>query len=60
MDGKKGSAPEKVRPYRLDYRPLIDRDLTELGAHSLVLGVEIRRLTEQAQRLAGIVEALHQ
>ena len=29
MDGKKGSAPEKVRPYRLDYRPLIDRDLTD-------------------------------
>lgn len=29
MDGKKGKAPEKVRPYRLDYRPLIDRDLTD-------------------------------
>jgi len=29
MDGKKGSAPTKVRPYRLDYRPLIDRDLTD-------------------------------
>ena len=29
MDGKKGSVPEKVRPYRLDYRPLIDRDLTD-------------------------------
>jgi arylsulfatase len=29
MDGKKGSAPQKVRPYRLDYRPLIDRDLTD-------------------------------
>ena len=29
MDGKKGSAPSKVRPYRLDYRPLIDRDLTD-------------------------------
>ncbi len=28
MDGKKGSVPEKVRPYRLDYRPLIDRELT--------------------------------
>ena len=23
MDGKKGKTPEKVRPYRLDYRPLI-------------------------------------
>jgi arylsulfatase len=29
MDGKKGGSPEKVRPYRLDYRPLIDRDLTD-------------------------------
>lgn len=29
MDGKKGSVPKKVRPYRLDYRPLIDRDLTD-------------------------------
>ena len=29
MDGKKGEIPEKVRPYRLDYRPLIDRDLTD-------------------------------
>ena len=29
MDAKKGSVPEKVRPYRLDYRPLIDRDLTD-------------------------------
>ena len=29
MDGKKGSEPKKVKPYRLDYRPLIDRDLTD-------------------------------
>lgn len=29
MDGKRGAVPEKVRPYRLDYRPLIDRDLTD-------------------------------
>jgi len=29
MEGKKGSMPKKVRPYRLDYRPLIDRDLTD-------------------------------
>ena len=28
MQSKKGETPEKVRPYRLDYRPLIDRDLT--------------------------------
>lgn len=29
MEAKKGEAPKKVRPYRLDYRPLIDRDLTD-------------------------------
>ena len=29
MAGKKGQTPKKVRPYRLDYRPLIDRDLTD-------------------------------
>ena len=29
MEGKKGSTPKKVRPYRLDYRPQIDRDLTD-------------------------------
>ena len=29
MEGKKGETPKKVRPYRLDYRPLIDRDLTD-------------------------------
>lgn len=29
MQGKRGSKLEKVRPYRLDYRPLIDRDLTD-------------------------------
>ena len=28
MDGVKGQVPKKVRPYRLDYRPLIDWDLT--------------------------------
>ncbi len=29
MEGKKGEEQKKVRPYRLDYRPLIDRDLTD-------------------------------
>ena len=29
LDAKKGQEPTKVRPYRLDYRPLIDRDLTD-------------------------------
>jgi arylsulfatase len=29
MSAEKGKSPKKVRPYRLDYRPLIDRDLTD-------------------------------
>jgi arylsulfatase len=29
LDAKKGNAPKKARPYNLDYRPLIDRDLTD-------------------------------
>ena len=29
MESTKGQVPKKVRPYRLDYRPLIDRDLTD-------------------------------
>jgi arylsulfatase len=29
LESVKGEAPRKVRPYRLDYRPLIDRDLTD-------------------------------
>jgi len=29
LEGRKGSTPKNVRPYRLDYRPLIDRDLTD-------------------------------
>jgi arylsulfatase len=29
MEARKGETPRKVRPYRLDYRPLIDRDLTD-------------------------------
>ena len=28
LDSKKGQSPQKARPYNLDYRPLIDRDLT--------------------------------
>lgn len=31
MEASRGEVPEKVRPYRLDYRPLIDRDLTDLA-----------------------------
>jgi arylsulfatase len=29
MEGRRGQQPRKVRPYRLDYRPLIDGDLTD-------------------------------
>ena len=29
MEARKGKKPEKIRPYRLDYRPLIDADLTD-------------------------------
>jgi len=29
MEGKKGEVPKKIKPYRLDYRPFIDRDLTD-------------------------------
>ena len=29
MEATRGQTPKKVRPYRLDYRPLIDRDLTD-------------------------------
>jgi arylsulfatase len=29
LDSTRGEAPRKVRPYNLDYRPLIDRDLTD-------------------------------
>jgi arylsulfatase len=29
MEGRKGESPRRVKPYRLDYRPLIDRDLTD-------------------------------
>jgi arylsulfatase A-like enzyme len=29
LESLKGETPNKVRPYRLDYRPFIDRDLTD-------------------------------
>ena len=29
LEATRGETPKKVRPYRLDYRPLIDRDLTD-------------------------------
>ncbi|MCP4900582.1 MAG: arylsulfatase [bacterium] len=41
MDGQKGSVPSKVRPYRLDYRPLIDRDLTDRAASFMKRQAEV-------------------
>jgi arylsulfatase len=29
MESTKGNTPRKIQPYRLDYRPLIDRELTD-------------------------------
>jgi len=29
MEGRKGEVPKELKPYRLDYRPLIDGDLTD-------------------------------
>ena len=29
MEAKRGKSPTKIKPYRLDYRPFIDADLTE-------------------------------
>mgnify|MGYP001813291121 CR=1 FL=1 len=40
MDGKKGSMPEKVRPYTLEYRPQIDRDLTDRAINFMQTSVE--------------------
>ena len=40
MSGTKGNTPEKIRPYRLDYRPLIDRDLTDKAMDFMERSVE--------------------
>jgi len=40
MNGVKGSVPEKVRPYNLDYRPLVDRDLTDRAIDFMQRSVE--------------------
>lgn len=36
LDAKKGRTPKTVRAYRLDYRPLIDRDLTDRAIDFMV------------------------
>ena len=43
MDSKKGSVPKKVRPYRLDYRPLIDPDLTDRAISFMKQQVEAKK-----------------
>jgi arylsulfatase len=43
MEGVKGSVPKKVRPYRLDYRPLIDRDLTNRAIRFMKKQVEAKK-----------------
>ena len=43
MDGVKGEEPKPVRPYRLDYRPLIDRDLTDRAIMFMEESVEAGR-----------------
>ena len=43
MEGRKGKEPKKVRPYRLDYRPFIDGDLTEKAIDFMGRQVKARR-----------------
>ena len=40
MSAEKGKIPTKVRPYRLDYRPLIDRDLTDRAMEFMEVSVK--------------------
>ena len=43
MQSTKGKAPEKVRPYRLDYRPIIDRDLTDKAIDFMQRSVQSKK-----------------
>jgi arylsulfatase len=43
LSGTKGKTIEKVRPYRLDYRPLIDRDLTDKAMNFMERSVEDKK-----------------
>ena len=40
LEAVKGKTPTQVRPYRLDYRPLIDRDLTDKAMDFMERSVE--------------------
>jgi len=43
MSATKGNTPEKIRPYRLDYRPLIDRDLTDKAMDFMERSVDAKK-----------------
>jgi arylsulfatase A-like enzyme len=43
MEAKKGETAKEVRPYRLDYRPLIDRDLTDKAKDFMDRQVEAKK-----------------
>jgi arylsulfatase len=43
MQSTKGKTPEKVRPYRLDYRPIIDRDLTDKALNFMERSVQSKK-----------------
>ena len=40
LSASKGTTPKKVRPYQLDYRPLIDRDLTDMAMNFMEKSVK--------------------
>jgi arylsulfatase len=43
LESTKGAAPRKVRPYDLEYRPLIDRDLTDRSVAFMKRQAESRK-----------------
>ena len=43
MEGRKGKKPKKVRPYDIDYRPLIDGDLTKKAIDFMQRQVEANK-----------------
>jgi arylsulfatase len=43
MEGRKGEGARQVKPYRLDYRPLIDADLTDKAIDFMTRQVEAER-----------------
>jgi arylsulfatase len=43
MEGKKGKTPKKVRPYRLDFRPLIDDILTKKSINFMQRQVKAKK-----------------